>query len=316
MTEPESENAERLPLPTPRVFAQLMELPLYQRHELIGRDPNDQARALRLYERKFDMYCPSCAKETTWSPVVSSELKLQQTNYQKRSKLDPMGGGRTLPPDWLGDFTLSVVCGRNDEHRADFHFVTERSVLTAMQALERLEGKKAPPDLVWLVKIGQHPSLTDFQLGDLREFEEGMTKEQRKEFVRATNSTAHGFFVAACVYFRRVFESVLKEAKIEYMKQHSKSAWPEFEQARTDERIRLLREHLPPFMSEHPELYGVLSLGVHELTEEQCAGELPMLRQAIELIMRDRVTLARQKRQRGDVAKLLAKSVDRHKNGR
>jgi hypothetical protein len=69
-------------------------------------------------------------------------------------------------------------------------------------------------------------------------------------------------------------------------------------------------------MSEHPQLYGVLSLGVHELSEAECAEELPMLRSAIELIMRDRVTAKRQERQRQDVAKLLAQTVERHKERR
>ena len=161
--------------------------------------------------------------------------------------------------------------------------------------------------------MGQYPSLTDFQLGDLTEFEDGMSKQQRREFVRATNSAAHGFNVAACVYFRRVFESVLMEARDEYMAHHGLTEWQEFKEARTDERIRLLLEHLPRFMSEHPQLYAVLSLGVHELTEEQCAAELPMLRKAIELIMRDRVTGARQKREREEVSKLVAQAVGRHK---
>lgn len=66
-------------------------------------------------------------------------------------------------------------------------------------------------------------------------------------------------------------------------------------------------------MSEHPHLYGVPSLGMHELTEGQCADELPMLRKAIELILYDRVNEARRKRHRDAVSKLLAQSVDHRK---
>lgn len=159
------------------------------------------------------------------------------------------------------------------------------------------------------------PSLTDFQLGDLTEFEEGLSKQQRKEFVRAINCTAHGFNVAACVYYRRVFESVLHEAKAELMKEAGMVDWPEFDRMRTDERIAALRTHLPQFLSEHPHLYSILSLGVHELTEEQCKEELPTLRQAIELVVRERVTAARAKKQRDSLSKLLSQSVNKHKGG-
>jgi len=201
--------------------------------------------------------------------------------------------GRKMAHNWQGKFKLQMVCARNAQHYGDFYFDT------------------IDPDTV--VKVGQFPSLTDFQLGDLSEFEEGMSTRQRQEFVRATNSAAHGFNVAACVYYRRVFESVLLEARDEYMAQHGLTVWKEFMESRTDERVRLLRDHLPKFMSDHPQLYGVLSLGVHELTEEECAGELPILRKAIELIMRDRVTAARQKREREEVSKLVAQAVNRHK---
>lgn len=77
----------------------------------------------------------------------------------------------------------------------------------------------------------------------------------------------------------------------------------------------MLRGHLPEFMAEHPELYSILSKGVHELTEEECARELPMLRQAIELIMEDRVTEQRRRKQREAASKLVAQRHNDLRNG-
>ena len=164
-----------------------------------------------------------------------------------------------------------------------------------------------------LVKIGQYPSLTDFQLGDLTEFEDVISQPQRREFVRGINCAAHGFSVAACVYYRRVFEGILIEARDEHMTAHSMADWPEFEKAHTDERIKLLVENLPKFLIENPHLYGLLSLGVHELTEEQCGEQLPMLRSAIELILRDRIAVVAARKHREGVEKLLAQAVNKHK---
>ncbi|MDP1609830.1 MAG: hypothetical protein Q8M11_02130 [Sulfuritalea sp.] len=277
------------------LLLKLVGMPLYDKIELVGDGPNNQIIGLRLYRGKFDAYCPGCDKHSTWTVQVDPELERQARLERAASPIASSGhsvGGRTVH-NWLGEFKLRIFCARDSRHHGDFYFDTLGTNV--------------------VVKVGQFPSLTDFQLGELTEFEGGMSKQQRQEFVRATNSTAHGFNVAACVYFRRVFESVLLEARNEYMVQNDLAVWQEFLDARTDVRIRMLRDYLPSFMSDHHQLYGVLSLGVHELTEEQCARELPMLRKAIELIMRDRVTAARQKREREEISKLVAQAVDRHK---
>ncbi|WP_140636168.1 hypothetical protein [Methylibium rhizosphaerae] len=305
-------SSEAQSISTHQLLVALVELPLYQPHELAGADPNDQVKRLRLHKGKFDAYCPKCGKSTTWSPIVSNELEARAKQEQASAALSSHGNSAgPIRHFWAGDFGLRISCGRVNVHVADFHFTT-----TGPSPRDRLEfskGALAQLDPTCLVKIGQWPSLTDFQLGNLSNFDEGMSRQQRKEFVRGTNCAAHGFFVASCVYFRRVFESVLLEARAEYMSRHNLEQWPEFDRARTDERIALLREHLPKFMSEHPHLYSVLSLGVHELTEDQCQREVPMLRSAIELIMQDRVTEVRQRRQREQVSKLLAQAIDRHK---
>lgn len=300
------------PIPTRNLLLRLVNMPLYDTVELVGDNPNSQIKALRLQRGKFDAYCPGCGKHTTWTAVVTPELEQRAKQESAASPLSSSNrfSGPTVH-NWQGEFKLHIFCARDSRHHGDFYFNTLGP--SAFDYIQFKTGEGIELDPTLLVKVGQYPSLTDFQLGDLTEFEDGMSKQQRREFVRATNSAAHGFNVAACVYFRRVFESVLMEARDEYMAQHGLTKWQEFKDARTDERIRMLREHLPRFMSEHPQLYGVLSLGVHELTEEQCAAELPMLRKAIELIMRDRVTGARQKREREEVSKLVAQAVGRHK---
>ena len=305
--------AKSPPIPTHELLLRLVDMPLYDTVELVGEGPNKQMQALRLHRGKFDAYCPGCGKHTTWTTVVTSELeqRARLENAAFSLSLSSRSSGPTVH-NWQGEFKLHLVCARDGRHHGDFYFNTLGPSAADYLRFAMGEGTELDPTL--LVKVGQYPSLTEFQLGDLTEFEDGMSKQQRGEFVRATNSAAHGFNVAACVYFRRIFESVLVEARDDYMAQHGLTEWQEFKDARTDERIGLLRENIPKFMSEHPQLYRVLSLGIHELTEKQCAAELPMLRKSIELIMRDRVTAARQKREREEVSKLVAQAVDRHKD--
>jgi hypothetical protein len=308
--------AKPAPIPTHNLLLKLVDMPLYDTVEIVGYDPNSQIKDLRLHRGKFDAYCLGCGKHTTWTALVMPELE-QRAKQERTAAPPPISSsssshfsGPTVH-NWSGEFKLRISCARDIHHHGDFYFDTLGPSAFDYNRFKTGEPVELGPTL--LVKVGQYPSLTDFQLGDLTEFEDGMSKQQRREFVRATNTAAHGFNVAACVYLRRVFESVLAEARDEYMAQHGLIEWPKFQDSRTDDRIWLLREYLPKFLSEHPQLYRVLSLGVHELTEEQCATELPMLRKAIELIMRDRVTAARQKREREAVSKLVAQAVDRHK---
>lgn len=302
MTQTAAAAAKPQAIPTSELLRLVLNAPLYHQIEVVGDDTNHQLKELRIFQGKFDSYCPICQKQTTWTPRVSTSL-LQTAQAEKLSGMSVTGHGNTRVTSWTGKFQLQTYCARNEHHVADYYLQTRMPRPSA-------PGESSP---LYIIKVGQSPSLTDFQLGDLAEIEAGMSKDQRKEFVRAINTSAHGFHVAACVHLRRIFENVLVEARDAYMAAQGLVEWPEFASSRTDERIRLLRNQLPQFMSEHPEIYGLLSIGVHELTEEQCADEFPTLRKAIELIMRDRLIAIQQKREREDVAKLVARSVDRHK---
>ena len=56
-----------------------------------------------------------------------------------------------------------------------------------------------------------------------------------------------------------------------------------------DDRIRVLKSHLPRFLLENPQIYGLLSKGIHELTEEECAEGYLALESAIGLILDEEV---------------------------
>ena len=303
---PEPQAAAKPPaLPTHELFVRLINLPLYLKFPLVGDNQEAQIKDLRMHNGKFDMYCPSCKKNTTWVPTLLQEALAAPGHAEA---VAARYGGVML--NSLKQFKLRIVCSRIDAHIADFYFEVIGSNLR--EAIKASKGQKLEPTN--LLKVGQFPSLSDFQVGDLDEFKEGMNDQQRKEFVQAIHTSAHGFSVAACVYYRRLFENVLVEARNQHIAENNMKAWPEFDKAKIDQRIKLLKAKLPQFLSEHPHLYRILSLGVHQLTEEQCAQELPTLRQAIELIFRDRVNVIREKKQREEISRLLAQSVDRNKD--
>jgi len=264
---------------TTGLFLRLLDTPLYEPIELW--DARRLCKDLRLNRGRFDRYCPQCNDRATWGAFPSKE----DVELEKR---DIPGMGMTVT--WMSRFTLRAACTRNHH--------------PVVLYLDALDADK-------LVKIGQYPSMTDFQLGDLAGFEDAMSKPQRKDFVRAINTGAHGFNVAACVYYRRVFESVLDEARAAHMQQNGLTEWPEYQKAFTPEKIKLLAGQLPPFMVSHPEIYSILSKGVHELSESECGQVLPLLRSSIEMIMKKRKEVADAAKQEALIKQQLAQFQSR-----
>lgn len=297
----------------PSILEKLFDAPLYQATPLDSDSSLVLLRALRTrHGQKLDRQCPTCGKNTTWTVMVSAE---DERNAKLEQATSP-GGNGIKRSTWLGDFQLRLFCARDNNHLCTLFFAIQApsAQLLAHNKIAKLneqEQEQVPPTKV--IKIGQNPSLTDIQLGTLQEYEEGMTSQQRKEFVRAINTSAHGFNVAACVHYRRLFESVLLEARDAKLKYEEIALWPEYQKMRTDERINALKEYLPQFMVDHPHLYGILSKGVHELTEEECGEAMPVLRQAIELMIQDKVDATRKEKRRSAASKLLAQTVSKHK---
>lgn len=292
---------------------ELFDAPLYKPFQLPSDNASTALRSLRLGQQaKLDRYCPICSASTTWTVLVSESDKRDSSIESAVA----VGGSRSAPrlKDWADDFTLRLYCAREYVHQCALFFNVEGPPINAVlesRLAKKEERKPLPPTVV--MKVGQHPSVADIQLGTLKAYEDGMSVQQRKEFVRAINTSAHGFNVAACVHYRRVFEGVLFEARDAKMKAESMTAWPAFNGMRTDERIAALRPYLPQFMVDHPHLYGILSKGVHELTEEECGDAMPTLRQSIELMLQDKVDVIRREKRRQAASVMLAQTADKHK---
>jgi len=52
-----------------------------------------------------------------------------------------------------------------------------------------------------------------------------------------------------------------------------------------DEQIAILKLHLPKFLVDNRKLYGIMSMGVHTLSEAECLEAFPVVRVGIELIL-------------------------------
>jgi hypothetical protein len=160
-------------------------------------------------------------------------------------------------------FILWFACSRNQSHRSCFIFRSHQGLLQ---------------------KIGQHPSLADLATPDLQKYRPILGDEGFRELTRAIGLASHGVGVGAFVYLRRIFEFLIEKASKEAAKEQNWDATT-FEGARMDEKIAILKHHLPQFLVQNRALYGIMSIGVHTLSESKCLEAFPAVRIGIELIL-------------------------------
>jgi hypothetical protein len=254
-------------IPSPEDF--LLRTPLYERFAW----PTDPELGHEVWRRvgavlgrwsPIDAFCPGCGRESI---------------FQGREPVywPGVGTGKPELPTYLRPgaapeiHEVSLTCNRDKSH--------------TLVAIFRVG-----PDAI--IKIGQYPSLADLAQDELREHRR-VLGTYYSEFRSAVGLAAHGVGIGAFVYLRRVFENLLREAEAEGLQSGAVTA-EELEGARrTDEKISVLSGVLPPLLVENRSLYGILSKGLHELTEEECRAHFGVVRAGIEIILEDKVHHAR-----------------------
>ncbi|MGE7946492.1 hypothetical protein [Lysinibacillus sp. NPDC093688] len=238
---------------------------LYESIEITSENFNSNFRFLTsLSETQFDCYCISCAKDTTFRLVHSdfNEHKLMSyVNLSSTDKVDIVVSDATPK-------RLNFACQRNPEH------------------LFTILLKAIDTDLV---KIGQYPSLADIEKHDIEKYKK-LLKKDYVNLNKAIGLRTHGIGAGSYVYLRRIFENLIEEKHLEAQTEHG---WDEdkYNRSKMKEKIKLLEHKLPSILLETPELYGILSKGIHELSEEQCLEYFPVTKFAIELILDEKLVM-------------------------
>lgn len=245
----------------------LLNLPLYSPVE-IGPDIDEAIQAILMFEETMDSSCPECQQNATFLAVVSSASERIAQEEQRTVLLRRLGGDSSTPRKaWsLPAFSKSMVCTRA-KHFVHFHFVSHNDSI---------------------VKIGQYPSLADIATGDTSQFEKALGKNRLHELNKAIGLAAHGVGIGSYVYLRRVFESLVEEA---HEKARQDSGWNEdaYQKGKMKEKVSMLKNFLPEFIIQHSELYSILSLGVHELTEKECLKNFEVLKSGILVIAEEKL---------------------------
>ena len=138
-------------------------------------------------------------------------------------------------------------------------------------------------------KIGQFPSVADIHISQIKKYDKVLSKSKLKEFVRAIGLAANGVGIGSFVYLRRIFEDLITDSSIHAKKSVAEWDNERFAKQRMSEKIEMLKDFLPIFLVENKNLYRILSVGIHNLKEEECLAYFETVKIGIELILDEKV---------------------------
>ncbi len=140
-----------------------------------------------------------------------------------------------------------------------------------------------------IVKVGQFPSIADIQFAELgKKYDKVLPKQDLHDLKKSIGLMAHGAGAGSLVYLRRIFENVIWNTYKEHKDKLGISD-DDFLKKRMDEKVDFLKDYLPSQLVEMKVVYGILSKGVHELSEEECLAYFPALKLSIILILDQKI---------------------------
>lgn len=286
-------------IPAPRDF--LLTVPMYERFTYEGAQVWDIIDAL-YFTGTYDSFCTECGRESTFQAITPARPKQFVRNIAQEALYRREGMTVTQPPIDPGIYRVIGQCTREKSHSQVFLFLADQRFLIAEPKSTQMMTVSS------IQKIGQHPSYADLNLPKLKKYAPVLDKAFLGELNRAVGLASHDVGVGAYVYLRRVFEALIEEA---HRLAVSDEGWDEelYGRSRTSERISLLKRHLPTFLVEHPEMYSLLSKGIHELSEQECLEHFDTLRIGIELILDEKLERKQREKKIQDAKAALSKAV-------
>jgi len=178
-------------------------------------------------------------------------------------------------------------------HPAEEHFLKYGGIDLVKIRCKRYEDElfyliHYDPDKHIVMKVGQFPSVADFHIQELSKYTKVLAKDKLKEISRAIGLAANGVGIGSFVYLRRIFEYLIFTTFDEHKKTLG-IADKDFIGQRMEDKIQILKDFLPKFLVENKPLYSILSLGIHELKEDECLAYFDTVRDGIEIILDQRL---------------------------
>lgn len=197
-------------------------------------------------------------------------------------------------------FVLTYCCTYNKEHDAFFDLlVTENQI----------------------IKIGQYPSISDFIRPKTKKISSILGEQYEKELNTAIYLATHGVGIGSFIYLRRILENLIFET---FKEAHAKGEITEDDfnyieyndgeerkkkKRKFVEKIEILKNYLPNYLVKKKQIYGIVSKGVHQLTEEACMNYYPIIINGILLILNQKLKIEEEAKMKKEIDKGINKII-------
>lgn len=277
------ERQENAPLP-PSVRAICLDYTLYTVIQLNPERDKNFLDTLKFGALQFDAHCAYCDRDTIFR--VFADRTPGDVAVAKKAARFQIGNRDELKRLQLedGQFSLHLRCSRNHNHMYSYFFSYDN-------------------EHAILKKIGQTPSLEDVAGAEIERFRKILGNEFA-ELKKATGLFAHGIGIGSFVYLRRIFENLVESVRLESDPRGEREA--EFRSMRMAERITALAGNLPPAVVKYKAAYGLLSKGLHELTEAECREYFPLIRAAVIVMLEQKYEAAQKAKAEADLERAFA----------
>lgn len=239
-------------LESPKSFH--LEMPLYNNFDLSKKTIGRKIEEFLFYDKTIDVYCIWCGKEGVFDAYNYLNDNISLPHWTTRHN---------------GLIQIEYRCTRDNSHAYHIYYFKINNSIT---------------------KVGQFPSVADFQIPQAENYRKILNEEMYKELTRGIGLSAHGVGIGSFVYLRRIFEKLIEEAHVIAQSELQKKFDDDgYFKARMDEKIKMIQEYLPEFLVENRNLYSILSKGIHELSEEECLQYFETVKIGIEQILDEKI---------------------------
>ena len=205
---------------------------------------------------------PGGNEEINCRPLGDKVSSLQDMIFSSKARTERKATDEWKWINWqIADATrlmnFEFVCSMDEKHHLDFTVLANDSSF---------------------MKIGQYPSIADMTFPELDDYKHVISKQDRRELGTAIGLFANGVGAGSYVYLRRILERLVYQAKKNAEDKIDNDA---FEKARVADRIKMLKGYVPDILIQNTTIYGILSKGIHELSEEDCLKHFPVVKECI-----------------------------------
>jgi len=279
----------------PNIKDILSSLPLYKKVDIKEENLLSFVESLEYFQGALDLYCPQCENNSTFRLVYDEEEYNRKIRRRAAGQTDFVQVASEINPESVikSILHLNFFCTRKTRHKIDFIVMIDSDEKTIM-------------------KIGQYPSIADLYTYKLNNYKKILDDNYFVELRRAVGLKAHGIGIGSFVYLRRIFEFIIEDVHKAVQKKWDKDKEEQYSISRIDEKIKLLSEYLPDYLVDNRSTYSILSLGIHELTEEDCLSYFDVLEGAIEIILDDQIHKMEEEKKRKRISKELDNIKSKH----